>query len=412
MIPDYWGPCWSLQCPKCGQAQFFTVDRPFGRKLETTRFTYCPGCGFSEVPIRSVPLKEGESVRLWPRFLSFGRPERWEAVAFDRSDGKRGKAAFDLADGERTLGFKRVVGLPGETVEIDRGDLRVNGRIATKKSLGFARVPLRTIRPVRQADRVLFQNLPPKPFLEGEEPGEAIPTPITNIPQAGRVEPIPIDRVENVRDFILEFPLTYWPTSRPLKILVNQGDRFWLAVIDRQADRVILYQRRNSEPERCEEAFAALSDGSFPSESARTVSFGGKTDYMGYLSLAFCDRQAVLRIRGDLWETELARIPEDSDVRPAAAEKNPPITTPFAILIGEPNDRQGGIAPTPDQLGAFRFFRDIHYSVPKEGGSKWTLGDDEYLLLGDNSAVSIDARDWNPPGVRRDRIRRIRHGVP
>ena len=474
MAPAFEGPSLRFQCPRCGSFHFMTVDRPFGSKIERTRFARCPGCGFAEVPVSPNSWVEGESVRVAPHGFDFGPFHRWEPVAFELSDEEENgtvsegiaveQAASDTAASDktarrrgseqnfskRTLGLKRVVGLPGETVEIDRGDLRVNGRIAAKPNFDFARVPLPTVRPVRLPDRILFQNRPPKPFLTGEEPQGGIPTPITNLPAAERIEPIPLDRIENVRDFILEFPFPFEITSNgvtpgrtepfettsngtessgvksnemnrpPLQILANQGDRFWLVVLDVKNNRAVISQRPNSEPEQADEAFAALSPDSFPADSARTVSLQGKS---GRFILAFCDRLAVLQVQSGREITELARIPERADAAavstvtatPTAMEpttvKNPPITTPFAIVADSSNggnDKDAGTAPVSErQLETFRVFRDLHYSVPSNGRSQWTLGDDDYLLLGDNAAVSRDARDWKHPTVPRNRIHRI-----
>ena len=51
--------------------------------------------------------------------------------------------------------------------------------------------------------------------------------------------------------------------------------------------------------------------------------------------------------------------------------------------------------------------RDVHYTVsgdPWQERSDWTLGDDEYFVLGDNSPASSDSRSWPKAGVPSDNL--------
>ena len=62
------------------------------------------------------PVLDGEDVVLVNRLAyDVGKPERFDIVAFEREDG--------------TKNVKRILGLPGETVEIRGGFLFINGEI-------------------------------------------------------------------------------------------------------------------------------------------------------------------------------------------------------------------------------------------------------------------------------------------
>jgi signal peptidase I len=50
--------------------------------------------------------------------------------------------------------------------------------------------------------------------------------------------------------------------------------------------------------------------------------------------------------------------------------------------------------PSPDRFGE-----------PEEGGREWTLGPDEYFVLGDFTTRSSDSRDWGP--VPRENIEAV-----
>jgi type IV secretory pathway protease TraF len=60
------------------------------------------------------------------------------------------------------------------------------------------------------------------------------------------------------------------------------------------------------------------------------------------------------------------------------------------------------------RIGARRTWRDIYYLDPDGLSRTWqlphALADDEYAVLGDNQPVSVDSRQWEQPGVKRQNI--------
>ena len=53
-------------------------------------------------------------------------------------------------------------------------------------------------------------------------------------------------------------------------------------------------------------------------------------------------------------------------------------------------------------LGPIQINRDLYYF--SDHASKFTLADDEFLLLGDNVPISIDSRNWDEPAIPRKQI--------
>jgi signal peptidase I len=84
----------------------------------------------------------------------------------------------------------------------------------------------------------------------------------------------------------------------------------------------------------------------------------------------------------------------------------------YAPLDGplQPTSRPLGIAGRRGvcSVAKLRVYRDIFYLNPFRGDWTWAgpapLGDDAYLLLGDNTPLSNDSRHWSVPGLRREQI--------
>ncbi len=109
----------AVQCPNCRFQQFYD----FGKPLELTRQ------GLERAEILSEPLRPSSGDRIFVHGWLFDRPfaglaglgpARWDVVVFRvPTDGQ-------------TNYIKRLVGLPGEKIELIHGDLFVNDRITPK----------------------------------------------------------------------------------------------------------------------------------------------------------------------------------------------------------------------------------------------------------------------------------------
>lgn len=83
-------------------------------------FATCPNCGQINIDISPVPRNHGDQLLVHKNIFDFRRPRRWEPVVFRNPDHP----------GEAYV--KRVVGLPGEQLQIVDGDIHINGHIARK----------------------------------------------------------------------------------------------------------------------------------------------------------------------------------------------------------------------------------------------------------------------------------------
>lgn len=363
MEPTLYGPHWDLECPRCHNPVTLTVNIGSRGKIKSARFGSCPCCGFSEIPLNPRKLVKGD--RVFVDRYGCPEPRRWEVAALRLSDG--------------SLAVKRVAGLPGEEVELRRGALYVDGVPVPKPKARWSRVFLNTVRKA-EPGRLLFLNRLPHPVLEGESPDAApFPLAVTNTASAPSLdEPA---SVEFVDDYAIEFPRSFLDKGA---LIVNQGDRAWLA--ERGAAPETLLLRRiplpeESGPEDAPKLTAADFDGAEPYSCG--LSAGGKTAV-----LSCADGALTVWLDGK----ECGSYPN-----PPISEKNLPVNCPLILLTENPRE----YIPA-----RFLLFRDTGYgSIPPR-----RLGDDEYFLLGDNPAVSVDSRTSGEPARRRD-LRRIRGGV-
>jgi signal peptidase I len=76
----------------------------------------CPNCGLGGIDLRNVSRNQGDQLLVYKNAYLFRDPRRWEVVVFRNPD--RSVQAY----------VKRVVGLPGETVEVIDGDVWIDGK--------------------------------------------------------------------------------------------------------------------------------------------------------------------------------------------------------------------------------------------------------------------------------------------
>ncbi|MHC4562236.1 MAG: signal peptidase I [Planctomycetota bacterium] len=122
MAPRLMGEHYDLVCPHCG----WDFDRGFpthdgqtklarGEKDNAVEFTYCPNCRLEYPKDKryGAYVNGGDRVLVAKCLYNFRDPEPWDVVVFRNPQNNRENY------------IKRLVGLPGETIEIVRGDVWV-----------------------------------------------------------------------------------------------------------------------------------------------------------------------------------------------------------------------------------------------------------------------------------------------
>ena len=321
MAPALRGPCLEAVCPDCGSAfevgAEFAAESPFGG---------CPHCGMQRVPLAGFAILPSD--RLWIDRTAFERrlPRRGEVVvARHPSDGAQ-------------LCVKRVVGLPGETVEIRQGDVWVEGRPWVKS--------LAEQRAVRQLVHVN---------------GEPVTDDLAYNAGLSR-------RLNFVRDFMLSLPLEARGKGT-LSLDLHDGRQTVRITIELPSGQV-----------------GATADGeplttATLSEASRQRLAGGPV----LLELSNFDRQLLLAI--------------DSRVElhcPLEVDAAPPIGTALPFEVGA-----SGLKISLGELTVSRdiyYCRQAVGALP--AAERVLLADDAYYLLGDNSPISVDSRSWGSVPAR------------
>ncbi len=419
-------------CADCGFRFACGVEQPLRRAV-------CPNCGYAGNELESLLEIRGDRLLFDQTAFALRAPRRWEVVAL-RCPRNAGQIVV-----------KRVVGLPGEDLEVRDGDVYVNGEIARKdlaqqrelailvhdagycptlKPIGppcwrsegpehrwrsdggqFTHTAAAAEEPVawlvyHHASRVgRVQRAPPqgngsdggarcaRPTLLPDDDPSVIESPVTDL-AAYDASPRREEDVHTVADLMLSFRLEYGRGRGTFCIRAADGREDFEARM-RFDNGLSGYQvYRGGEPLAGPACRAGLVIATFARGEPVEAEQQG-------------DRET--RRQGDERVTAGERL-----VTVSLVDRQFLLALDNRTLVQWPysnqNDRGRGTS-RPFALGAqgidvriaqLRVYRDVYYATPP-GLPATTgpvrLGADEYFLLGDNAPVSDDSRSWPTRGV-------------
>jgi len=352
-----------------------------------SRRAACPNCGYLENEIEPLPALDGDRVLIDRTAFCVRSPRRWEIAAF-----------ADPRDAAQTI-VKRVVGLPGETVQIRHGDVYIDGEIQ-RKTLAQQRA-IAVL--VHDAGFPPHRDGVPVPRWRGEKaesqwgsaagrfvrPATAENDPIDWLVYHHRGDaPIQDDCGYNaslsrqfetaaaVTDLALSFRLIETFGSGSLVIRMHDGYGEFQVRIDATTDEYRVSYNDRPVPEAC---------GKVPA---------GRDGLRCEVWLF--DRQLLLAFDG----RTVVTWPYEPTEPPVGRSSTP-------SLLGRSETPSYGTKPTaqPLAIGAkglgvvlenLRVYRDVYYTQQGWRGLNrpTRLGEDEFFVLGDNSPVSVDSRAW------------------
>jgi len=397
MAPTILGFHSELECPNC--LNHFSVGMDEAGRLAGR--PVCPNCGHDGFDPESGVEASGDRLLVQKFLFDLRRPRRWEVAVF-QSPVEPVQAYV-----------KRIVALPGESVQIVDGDVWINGSIARKsieeiratripvfdnrfQPKDAARFPRWTLRGDRskrftatgwQASGANFVHEATAASDSGEDwlsyrhwdPDRSEYGPIRDsYPYNGG--DTRLGRV--VRDVMFECALSTRDDVESVQVRVSHGaDVFRLTLpVDGKVPVEVL---RNREMIEVSEASGGLRSST------------GSSPRWDRVEVAVVDHRVIVALNGSLL------------FRPIDYEASTPSTlsTDSPLALGVVN----GSLEVKDS----RLFRDIYYTGELSSGVRkptgvdepFALRDDEYFVLGDNSPVSNDSRFWDDrPVVRRSRF--------
>ncbi len=383
MAPTLLGQHLELTCRHC-HFQFELGLDPSGRAGRPA----CPNCGWTDVDSARTTERTGDRLLVQKFTYAWRSPRRWEVVVFRQA----------LEGGQAYV--KRVVGLPGESVQIRQGDVYVDGQIARKSldELRAARVLVHDAASVPAVgdgrDRWLSAPLDAWQWAEGRyvreglgqgggsadwltyrhvDPDRSRPGPVRDFGPYNGLD-VPADH--RVSDLMVEAEVRVGPGPDALLVRLEGQDR-------RALIRIPLDGR--AAPTVVTEGEPIVPAGA----RAATVDEGRAAR----LEAAWVDRRLAVAWDG-------VPLFEAIDFDPPRRPWRTPTDRPLAIGVEGP----GTVV-----IDTLRVYRDLYYTGGLAAGPTrpfgvevpHRLGTDEYFVLGDNSPISNDSRFWpGDPSVK------------
>jgi signal peptidase I len=355
--------------------------------------TRCPNCGYHLPSRRAMPVANGDRILVLKCIYQFFEPKQWDVIVFKNPP-------------EPSINYiKRLIGLPGDTVEIIDGDIYIDGEISRKppkvqKELWMP-VYNNDYQPVLPQQRSFNGHMWQQPFRNIEDSKWIThdannPTLFRLDRDAEQIHSLVYDtsignnfRATYAYDDISEY--RYMPYCSDLMV------RFYARSAELQG-------RIGIELSKHQTYYRAWFDLTGEMVITKTDNDGKTTDLIRRMPIrspainkatlvkfANVDRQLIFEFGSEKLTHDLGRDAEDARQKQTDVE-------PQVRIFGS-----GKLT-----LSHIALFRDIHYTAKRSPnsheqgratqGNAFPLEEDEFFVLGDNSPNSEDGRWWRAKG--------------
>lgn len=395
MAPFLLGYHKQVVCPECRFP--FAVGVPVEDGHDTNGPVACPNCGQQQIDLSHVPRNEGDQLLVQKFAYLFRRPKRWEVVVFQNPS-------------QPTQAYvKRVIGLPGEELQVRAGDIWINGELARKNlaEQRSTRMPISSYQhqPAdedkprwRMSSRWASQ---PSHRLEFFGNGSSPPNSEddTDDSGVGWVTYLGDARKRNGTQPIAESP-QLWPTDEyAYNGLTEPTQRYRVRDL-MLAMRMTLHSGRGDMVWSLSDGVQTLEVRLVAGERELRLFVDGEEDSEQRVKLRGSPWQRPWLVEMSLFDRQLLFALDGEVIFQKPLE---PLTLPVKNGEGTAKD---SAADLPAKFGArdlhvsvsdLTLFRDVYYTRgdARHGVTEpHRLGPDEYFFLGDNSPVSLDSRSW------------------
>jgi len=392
-----------LFCHRCGPIidTTFLANRNTGTNGNaSTHLTQCPRCyNRNLMAAEKMPIANGDRILVLKCIYQFIEPKRWDVIVFKNPT-------------EPTINYiKRLIGLPGEKVQIIDGDIYIDDKIARKpgKIQNEMWMPVynNDYQPVRPREDSFNGHIWAQPFKNvGDSKwvttDSSNPTVFSLNSSVGQLNTIfystsigndfkatyaydDVDRYSIMpicSDLMVRFDCRAADSEGRIGIALSKYETNYKAWIDFAGEMFICREEKGKESE----------------ELARKSIDTLTTSEPGLVKFANVDHQLVLQFGKEKLTYDLGRDLEDAGLIRKDIE-------PRVEIFGS-----GRLT-----LSHIAIFRDIHYTKPdgsqRANDEPLPLKEDQFFVLGDNSPNSEDGRLWSSPGVANKRLPDYRTGI-
>jgi len=416
MADTLMGAHFRLRCRQCGyKYDHGFVPRQYRLPEDTVPagntkppVTRCPSCGHFDRARAGMPVANGDRILVLKCIYQYLEPKRWDVIVFKNPP-------------EPTINYiKRLVGLPGESVQIIDGDIYIDGQISRKP----AKVQNELWMPVYDND---YQPVAPR---EGFFNGHTWQQPFKNVrgskwitedrnnptifrldspdEDSGQINSLvydtsignnfratyaydDVDEYESLpycSDLMVRFTSRAASSQGRVGIALSKYETTYRAQVLLTGTMIVTKQKKGEDPVE----LTGLSIKA-PRMNKQTL-----------VKFAIVDHQLIFEYGGTKWMHDLGRELEDAG--PIREDIEPRVE-----IFGS-----GKLA-----LSHIAIYRDIHYTQPRfisrrvagraTKDNPFVLEEDQFFVLGDNSPNSQDGRWWERPGVANKGLPEYREGT-
>lgn len=398
MADTLMGAHFSLRCVQCGYKYNYGFDPIRYRMKHDTMpdgnikppYSRCSNCGHYQSSSGAMSVSNGDRILVLKCIYQFFEPNRWDVIVFKNPNEPRINY------------IKRLVGRPGETIEIIDGDVYIDGQIARKppkvQKEMWMPVFVNDYQPVRPLEGSFNGHIWQQPFDVENSQWSIDPENSTVFVLDSETEDVQYLAYDtNVgNDFRATYSYndvsgyTYRPYSSDLKlgfyarpenpeglvgVSLSKYETTYKAFVDFQGEMVI----------------SKVTDDNVVIELARKSVEQIVAGRSLFVELANVDHQLIFKAGDNKLIYDLGKNPGDVGSRTVDIQ-------PVAQIFGS-----GKMSVSHVSL-----FRDTHYTsmngssgqkpTRASEGNPFSLGPDDFFVLGDNSPNSADSRLWTHKG--------------